>query len=78
MSDPNEPLEERVKRLEAEAAELRKKLDEETRQRAELQDRYRSVLHDFTRKAWEGVTQADLDAATASPVTLQTFIDQLE
>jgi flagellar biosynthesis chaperone FliJ len=74
MTDPNEPIEERLKRLEAEAAELRKKLAEVTEQR----DNYRDAVHDYALKEWEGFTQADLDAAINNPVTLQTFIDQLE
>lgn len=78
MTDSNEPFEERVKRLESEAAELRRQLADETRQREELLDRYRSVLGDFTRRAWEGFSQEELDAAIASPVTLQSFIDELE
>jgi hypothetical protein len=63
-----------VKRQEAEVAELRKTLAEVT----ELRDNYRDAVLTDSIKAREGIPHADLGAAMNSPVTLQTFIDQLE
>jgi predicted RNase H-like nuclease (RuvC/YqgF family) len=78
MTDPNEPIEERLKRLEAEAAELRKKLAEVTDEREEFRGRYRSLLHEHNRRVWEGFTQEELDETIRNGVTLKSLIEQME
>jgi len=61
--------------------ELDKLRREVERLTAELSDQkadYRAVLTALVAKEWEGVTQADLDAALASPFSFQPYIDQLD
>jgi hypothetical protein len=85
MTDPNEPLEEKVKRLEAEAEALRKQLADERAAREQVsadRDKYKEqfqmVAHDLARKEWEGFTQEELDEVMRNPVTLGSLLDKWE
>jgi hypothetical protein len=85
MTDANEPLDEKVKRLEAEAEVLRKQLTAERAAREQAtadRDRYKQqyewVSHDLSRKEWEGITQEDLDAAMQNTGVLERVIAELE
>ena len=76
MNDPNEPLDEKVKRLEAEAEALRKQLADTTADRDKYKDQFQMVAHDLTVKVWEGFTQEELDEVMRNPVSLRSLIDQ--
>ncbi len=57
---------------------LRREVERLTAERNDYKTKYDDTLRSLIAKEWEGVTQADLDAALASDVTIQTFIDLLE
>lgn len=57
---------------------LRREVERLTAERDEYKSRYDETLRALVAKEWEGVTQADLDAALASPFSLQHYIDRLE
>jgi septal ring factor EnvC (AmiA/AmiB activator) len=78
MSDANEPLEDKVKRLEAEAEALRKQLAEVTADRDKYKEQFRAVAYDLSVREWEGITQEDLGAAMRNTGVLERVIAELE
>lgn len=78
MTDPNEPLDEKLKRLEAEAEALRKQLADVTVDRDKYKEQFLCVAHDLAKLEWEGITQEDLDAAMKNTGVLERVIAELE
>lgn len=78
MSDANEPLEDKVKRLEAEAEALRKQLADVTADRDAYKERFLDVYRGHVAKEWEEFTQADFDAAMQNTGVFERVIEQLE
>ena len=78
MSEPNEPRDEKVQRLEAEADALRKQLADVTADRDKYKDQFRMVAYDLSVKEWEGFTQEDYDEAMKNTGVLERVIEQLE
>lgn len=69
MTDPNEPLDEKVKRLEAELAQVKAERDK-------YKDQFEMVAHDLARKEWEGFSQEEYDELMRNPVSLRSLLDQ--
>jgi len=78
MTDPNEPLEEKVNRLEAEAEALRKQLADMTADRDKYKEQFQWVAHDLARLECAGLTQEDIDEAMKNTGVLERAIEQLE
>jgi septal ring factor EnvC (AmiA/AmiB activator) len=78
MSDANEPLEDKVKRLEAEAEALRKQLADVTIDRDAYKERFLEAYRHQMAKEWEEFSQADFDAAMQNTGVLERVIEQLE
>jgi hypothetical protein len=78
MSDANEPLEDKVKRLEAEAEALRLQLADMTADRDKYKEQFLWVAHDLAKLEWEGFTQEDYDAAMKNTGVFERVIEQLE
>jgi hypothetical protein len=78
MIDPNEPLDEKVKRLEAEAEALRKQLVDVTADRDKYKEQFQMVAYDLARLECGDLTQADLDYAAQNTGVLDRVIEQLE
>ena len=76
MRDPNEPLEEQVKRLEAEAEALKKQLADTAADRDKYKEQFQWVAQDLARKEWEGFTQEEFDELVRNPVSLRSLLDQ--
>ncbi len=66
-----------LERLRREVETLTAERDRATADLAEQKLLYKDILIRQMLKEWEGVTEADLDAARNSGVTLRHFIDQL-
>ncbi len=69
MSAANEPLDEKVKQLEAELASVKAERDR-------YKEQFQMVAHDLARKEWEGFTQTEFDKALQNPVSLRSLIDE--
>jgi hypothetical protein len=68
MNDANEPLEDKVKRLEAELTSVKTERDK-------YKDQFEMVAHDLARKEWEGVTEEQWDQMMRNPTSLRSLID---
>jgi hypothetical protein len=68
MNDELDRLRRDVERLTAERDQARADAEE-------FRQQYSAVLSELVAKQWEGITQADLDEALASGVTLGRLLD---
>jgi predicted RNase H-like nuclease (RuvC/YqgF family) len=74
----HESPEDKVKRLEAEAEELRKQLAEMTADRDKYKEQFQMVAYDLCVKEWEGITPEDIEEGMKNTGVLERVIEQLD